>query len=183
MLISRIASSLVGHARRVFGLHDALDGAILGTDDPAVAGRVELRRGEDRGRGGLTPVRADQPLEQLGRDQRVVPRHDDDRARVFRSVASGEHRGAGALSFALLGHDDPLGQVLCNPLPGADHTDDLVRAGPPGSVDHPLHHRLAADGMQDLGQLGAHARAAPGSHDEHGEGLGHGLGRVAARWR
>ncbi len=170
----------LGDSRRVLGLHDPLDGPVLGANHAAVAPGVELLRGEHGGHGSVLVVLADQPLEQVGRHQRVVAREHHHRARIAGRLTTRQHGRAGALAVALVGGEHPLGQALGHPLVGAHHAHHALGSRLAGSVDHPLDHRLAADGVEDLGQLGAHARAASGGHDEHGEGLGHGTGRVPA---
>ena len=97
--------------------------------------------------------------------------------RPSQRLARGEHGGAGALALALLG-DGRRRRAgrSATPSPGPRDADDLVRAGLAGGVDDPLDHRLAADGMQHLGQPERMRVPCPAAMIEDGEGLGHGLG-------
>ena len=96
-------------------------------------------------------------------------------------VARGEHRGAGALALALLGHLDPVGQPLGDAVAGPHDADHPAGARLARGVDDPLDHGLAADPVQNLGNVRPHPRALAGGHDEDREGLGHGAEGTSER--
>lgn len=52
----------------------------------------------------------------------------------------------------------------------ADDHDDARRMERAGGVEHVREHRPAADGVQDLGQVGTHALAEAGREYDYLEG-------------
>jgi hypothetical protein len=95
-------------------------------------------------------------------------------------VARREDRAARALAVGLRGDRYSVGERVVDAFLRPRHGDDLIRAGGVGRVDHPLDHRPAAHGVQDLRQLRLHARALARGHDDDGEGVGHREASVAA---
>ena len=166
---------LLGRVAGRLGLHDALDAAVGGADDAAVAGRVvELHRRERRGGAGLL-VGGDEPGDRLARDQRHVAvdhqrpapsgrsvRGGGDRvarsraARAWIATSTSSGRCSASRRLRVVDHDHPLGPGLAR------------------GVQRPEDHGAPADRVQDLGERGAHPGPLARGEDDHGGG-GHGV--------
>ena len=115
--------------------------------DAPVAGRVELVGGEERGRARRSrSCSASEPLDLLGRDERMVAGEHHDRAVALaeHGLPRGEHGGPGALALALLGHLDVVRQPLGHPITGPHDRNHPPGAGRPRGIGNPLDERLAA---------------------------------------
>ena len=100
-LTSRIASSSARRVAGDLGLHDALDAAVGGAHDAAVAARVrELHRGQRRRGAGLL-VRGDHAGDRVRRDQRhVAVDHQHRRVVAVEQRGGRGHRVAGPARLA-----------------------------------------------------------------------------------
>ena len=152
----------------VLGLDDPLDVAVGVADDaPVGAGVVELDGHHGRaGAGGA--VGLEQRGDDLGGDQRVVAGEDDDGLGVADDVVGGAHRAAGAVGLGLDDGLGALGQARGEVAVGRDDHGDALGAGLARGEHRPGDHRPPADGVQDLGQRGAHPRALARGHDQDG---------------
>ncbi len=157
------------------GLDDPLERPVGRTDHPAVPGGVELVGREHRRRRPRTGVRRDELGDQLGGDQRVVPGQGEHRAGPVEPLARGADRRAGALALDLLDRLDAGRESLGHAVTRPGYAYHASGAGLLRGADHPVQHRPSADRVEHLRKRRAHARPAPGGHDQSGGGVGHGV--------
>ena len=151
-------------------------------DGREVAGRVAhhaavLRGiGQHDGRNGgsrrALDMVAAQAREQLGAGQRrVADEHHDVAFEIGQARHAGPQGVARAEALGLHGalHADGSAAATGSSSPAPVTT--ITRAGVEGGggVEHVGQQRPSADGVHDLGNLGLHARAQAGGHDDHGQ--------------
>ena len=159
-------------------LHHPGDEAVLGADQPSVAGRLAHVRGEDGGAVAPGLVEGDEAGEGLGPQERRVAR-DDQHGRGVVQVVVGEgrhadHHGVARAPLDPLLHEgdveagravglDPLGDAL---RAVADHDDGALDVEALEGEEDVHHHRAAADDVEGLRAFGPHARALARRQDD-----------------
>ena len=165
----------------LLGLHHALDRSARVAHHPPVAARVlEHRRGHRR-RGAASRVRLGQLPDRLGAHQRHVAAQHHHRARPRRA---GSPRGTRAgpspqrpprrcrWSAAAPPAPRPPAAPPSSARAGESTTTTLLGPGLQGRLHRPQHHRAAAQLVQHLRRLRAHARALARGEDQD-SGSGH----------
>ena len=156
---------------RVAVLDDARDAAVVVAHDAAVVrGVVEVDGGE-RGGGVGVEVPLVEGGDEVAVDQRhVAVQHHDVALEVVQRLEAGADGVAGAapllLHGALAAHRQDLVDRL---LVGAGDDDDALGRDAERGVDDVREHGPAAHLVQDLGDVGLHARAEAGRQDDDGE--------------
>ena len=180
----RYQALLGGRVPLLLGLDNPLDRPARVAHHPPVAARIVEDRAEHRGGRAALQVSVDQPADRLGVDKRHVAAQDHDRrvgveAGCRPGVQVGPGRrvelrhgrtdsAAGAVRPLLHRQVNPRRQdVLERPLRRVHH-HDLSGSRLKGRLHRPQHHRPAAQLMQHLRGLRAHARALAGGEDQDG---------------
>ena len=156
--------------RRVAVLHDAGEPAVLVADDPAVVAGIERLRGERRARAAGAVSRDEAGDERAGGERMVAVEHHD----VAGETAESREAGSGGIAgAALLVLDRPLhalGEDRGERVVGRRRDDHrALRSDVGDGVEHVGEHGSSAHGVQQLGQVGLHARAEPSREHDHGE--------------
>ena len=158
---------------RVLIFHHLLDRAGAVRHDPPIGRRIigpETQHHAAR----IVPETqtVDHRLHGLGAHQRHIAVEDQHIAgKALERVMRLAHGMAGAQLLGLLGNDDVAvrqagGNLL---LARADHHDGALHTKRAQRVGQMMQHRLARNGVQNLVQIGLHARAGPGGKHDGGE--------------
>jgi hypothetical protein len=113
-------------------------------------------------------VGGQQRRDDLGVDQRVIAREDDDGLGVAHDVVRGAHGAAGAVGLGLDDRLGAVGQARREVAIGGDDHRDPPGAGIARRENRPGDHRPAAHRVQHLGQRRVHPGALARSHDQDG---------------
>ena len=161
--------------RRVARLDDRLEVAVGAADDPPVAADVGGDEREDGRARGPRPVRLDQGLEELGRQERRVAGEDQ------HLVGAGERRLARSGPRPRCRAAAPARRSSSprsrSAVSGDDDDDERLGVERPGRLDDPVDHPPPEDRVQVLRRRRAHACPTASGHDdgcELGAGFGHG---------
>ncbi len=161
---------------RVLLLDDGGDRPGVVAQEPAVAGRVIHRRGDDRHRVTARLVHRDELVQHLRAEQGHVAVGDDDGAGevVGQGLEAALDGSARALDVVLVG-DEHVGvvleHVLGDPVAFVAHDDDEVLRTDPACCPQGVPDEGApSDRVQHLRDRGLHACALTSGEDDHGGG-------------